>query len=77
MANRIDTKNDGKRDKLNRQDAAAAVNYISENLTFSRTKDNPRFDDLVVSLADAHENRRARQVTEWEQMRQYHIQHIA
>ena len=30
---------------------------------------NFRFDDLIVSLANAHENRRARQVTEWERMR--------
>lgn len=28
-----------------------------------------RFDDLLVSLSSAHENRRARQVTEWERMR--------
>lgn len=25
-------------------------------------------DDVIVSLADAYENQRARQVTEWEQM---------
>jgi hypothetical protein len=29
-------------------------------------------DDVIASLANAHENRRARQVTEWEKMpRQY------
>ena len=28
-----------------------------------------RLDDLIVTLANAHENRRARQVTEWEHMR--------
>jgi hypothetical protein len=27
-------------------------------------------DDVIVSLADAYENKRARQVTEWEQMHQ-------
>lgn len=26
-------------------------------------------DDLIVSLANAHENRRARQVNEWEELR--------
>ncbi len=74
MANRINPKIDGKLDNLNRQNAAA-INYISETLSSSRSqpKDNPRFDDLIVSLANAHENRRARQVTEWERMRQYNI----
>lgn len=76
MVNRTAKKRDGELDKFTRQDAAAAVNYISENLTFARTKDIPRFDDLIVSLANAHENRRARQVTEWEK-RQYHVQHAA
>ena len=69
MANRIDTKNDGKRDKLNRQDAAAAINYISETLTSARSQPK-QIDDLIVSLSNAHENRRARQVTEWERIRQ-------
>ena len=31
------------------------------------------FDDLIVSLANAHENRRARQVTEWERMRRQYF----
>ncbi len=31
------------------------------------------FDDVIASLANAHENRRARQVTEWERMRQHYI----
>ena len=69
MANRIDTKNDGKRDKLTRQDAAAAINYISETLTSARSQPK-HIDDLIVSLSNAHENARARQVTEWERMRQ-------
>jgi hypothetical protein len=71
MANRFNQQTDGKPDKLTRQDALAAASYISENLSSgsSRTRDNPRFDDLIVSLANAHENRRARQVNEWEEMR--------
>jgi hypothetical protein len=71
MVNRINPKRDGELDKLTRHDAAAALNYISENLSTSRSKDNPRIDDLILSLANAHENRRARQVTEWEEMRRY------
>ncbi len=68
MVNRIDPR---RRDKLTRQDTP--INYISDTFSSSRTKDTPRFDDLIVSLANAHENRRARQVTEWEQMRRYNI----
>ena len=31
---------------------------------------NLSVDDVIVSLANAYENRRARQATEWERMRQ-------
>lgn len=76
MVNRTAKKRDGELDKLTRQDAAAAVNFISENL--SSTRSQPKhIDDLIVSLSNAHENRRARQVTEWEQMRQYNIRATA
>ena len=70
MANRITTKTDPELDRLTRQDAADAISYISEALFSNRSqnKDIPRFDDLIVSLSNAHENRRARQVTEWESM---------
>ena len=34
-----------------------------------RRLDSPVFDDVIAALANAHENRRARQVTEWESMR--------
>ena len=71
MVNRINQNADSNRDKLTRQDAAA-INYISENLTFSRSQPK-HIDDLIVSLANTHENRRARQVTEWEKMRQHHV----
>ena len=71
MANRINTTADGKRDKFTPQDAAAALNYFSETLSSARSQNKPRFDDLIVSLANAHENRRARQVSEWEKMPRY------
>ena len=79
MVNRISPKTDPEFDKLTRQDAAAAINYISDTLSSARSqsKDNPRFDDLIVSLTNAHENRRARQVTEWERMRRQNIQPAA
>lgn len=72
MVNRINPNRDSKRDRLNRQDAAA-INYFSE--TLPSTKSQPKYiDDLIVFLANAHENARARQVTEWERMRQYNVQ---
>jgi hypothetical protein len=55
-------------DNLNAHDAAAIINHA-----LSSTRSQPRNDffndDLIVSLADSYENKRARQVTEWE-MRQ-------
>ncbi|CAN5603445.1 hypothetical protein BH10ACI3_BH10ACI3_26160 [soil metagenome] len=57
--------------KFNRQ-TAVAINYTSRSIS-SQPKDEPRFDDLIVSLANAHENRRARQVNEWERMRQPYV----
>jgi len=51
-------------DKLNEQDAAA---IISHALASGRSRDNNYIgDELIVSLADAYENKRARQVNEWE-----------
>ena len=43
----------------------------SQTLTDSRSHNtNARpFDDVIASLANATENRRARQVSEWERMR--------
>ena len=58
-------------DKLNAQDAAAIINHALSS-SRSQSKDNFFNDDLIVSLADAHENKRARQVNEWERR-----QHVA
>ena len=79
MVNRIATKTDPEFDRLTRQDAADAINYISDTLSSARSqaKDNPRFDDLIVSLSNAHENCRARQVTEWERMHLQSVQPVA
>jgi len=66
MANRTDLRNSSELDKLTRQDAAAALKYLSGPPTNFQT--NHSFDDLVVSLAGARENRRARQVNEWERI---------
>lgn len=72
MVNRLNQNTVRNRDKLTRQDAAA-INYISE--PFSTSRSQPKhIDDLILSLANAHENRRARQVAEWEKMRQRYVQ---
>lgn len=62
MADQIRIKKDGERDKLNTQDIAAIRHFSS------LSSDRIRFEDLIVSLANAHENRRAQQVTEWESL---------
>ncbi len=73
MVNRINQNNYVECDRLTRQDAVDAINYISESRTPAQSQ--PRqLDDLIMSLANAHENRRARQVTEWESMRRHSVQ---
>ena len=59
-------------DKLNAADHAVMLTQASEILSSQRNRNNKETssnDELIGSLANAHENRRARQVTEWEQMR--------
>jgi hypothetical protein len=62
----------GEIDKLNENETLAVLNYISELLSArpSKSKDNnPINDELIISLQDAYENKRARQVFEWEAAR--------
>lgn len=58
-------------DKLNENEQVVVLNYISQLLSsrISKQKENPSKDDLIVSLQDAYENKRARQVFEWERVR--------
>lgn len=60
-------------DKLTPADAAAARSYIAKNPP-SRSVDNVIVDDVIAYLANAHENRRARQVTEWERLGGHQLQ---
>ena len=55
-------------DKLNVHDAAAVINHARSSAR-SQQKETHINDELIVSLADSYENKRAQQVTEWE-MRQ-------
>ncbi|MDQ3713292.1 MAG: hypothetical protein M3388_13890 [Acidobacteriota bacterium] len=65
-------------DKLNDNDAIAVVNYISQLLSnrISKSKEPKSNDDLILSLSDAYENRRARQVVEWEKVRRQNAQRV-
>lgn len=63
--------------KLNEHETLAVESYISQLLSNrnSKSKDNlPTNDELIVSLADAYENKRARQVIEWEKLGRQNIQ---
>lgn len=63
MVNQIDSIRDFAHDKSQQQ---LSDTHFSDK---SRINYRSRFDELIVSLANTHENRRARQVTEWERMR--------
>lgn len=68
MVNRNNTNVNREIDKLNENDTLAVLSYISELLSSRKlqSKENPLNDELIGSLSDAYENKRARQVTEWE-----------
>ena len=63
MANRINTERpfDARKDGIN------AVNFDSDRST-TRNKPYSVTDDLIIALANAYENKRAQQVTEWERL---------
>jgi len=66
--------------KLNEHESLAVVSYISQLLSARlprKSKETKPNDDLIVSLADAYENRRARQVVEWEKARRQNAQRTA
>ncbi len=69
----------GEIDKLNETETLAVVNYISQLLSkrISKQSENPANDDVIVSLSDAYENKRARQVFEWEKVRRQNVQRAA
>lgn len=56
-----------------------AVSGLAELLSSRKpqSKDNPINDELIVSLSDAYENKRARQVTEWERLRRQAVRRSA
>ena len=66
-------------DKLNENETSEVLDYISEILSTRNPKpiENLPNDDLIVTLSDAYENKRARQVFEWERVRRQNIQRAA
>jgi hypothetical protein len=58
-------------DKLNDKEASAVLDFITELLSTRKSNSNETFfyDELITSLSDKHENRRAVQVFEWEKVR--------
>lgn len=72
MVKQTKIKVEGEINKLNEQETTKVLDYISTILSArhpKKSKDNLINDDLIVSLQDAYENKRARQVFEWEAVR--------
>lgn len=65
--------------KLNENETLEVLDYISELLSTRKpkSKEIQPNDDLIVSLSDAYENKRARQVFEWERVRRQNTQRAA
>jgi hypothetical protein len=79
MVNRANTNVNSEITKLNEHETAAVLDYISSLLSSRKpkSKENPLHDDLILSLSDAYENKRARQVFEWERVRRQNVQRAA
>lgn len=54
---------------LNENESSNLLNYIPKPFSKKKSKQNSLTDDLIVALSDAYENKRARQVFEWEAIR--------
>jgi len=78
MVNRTERKVTREIDKIAEAQPSAVISYVSKARSFrtNQNKENPN-DELIGTLADAHENRRAQQVSEWEQMRRTRVHSAA
>ena len=59
------------RTRITKTGAAGKQSNISSPhtlLSSSKPRSNEKTEDVIVSLSDAYENRRARQVGEWERL---------
>ncbi len=79
MVERTNTHVNAEIDKLTENDTLAVLNYISELVSAKQAPalDISFNDELIMSLSDAYENQRARQVTEWERLRRQNVRRAA
>ena len=86
MVNKINSKIVRDIDKLNENETLAVHEYISQLLsrrhsvpttTTATSAENQFNDDLIASLSDRRENRRAQQVVEWERTRRRNVPRAA
>lgn len=77
MINRIDGNRARENDNINKQAAARGYNAGSTAARKLIPNEHMAGDEVIAALANAHENRRARQVTEWESMRRYNVRSAA
>ena len=59
-------KNGKERNNSTEKTDLTGINPLSPPFSNSRTNPNKFTDELIISLSNAYENRRARQVFEWE-----------
>lgn len=76
MVKRTSPKIKSEIDNINEAESSKSINQISQLLSnhYSKQFDAQLNDDLILSLSDKHENRRARQVFEWEKIRRQNAQ---
>ncbi|MBA3335291.1 MAG: hypothetical protein H0T08_06745 [Acidobacteria bacterium] len=69
----------GEFNKLNEIESRDVITYISKMISARTTqqKEPSPNDDLILSLSNAYENKRARQVIEWEKVRRQNSQRTA
>ncbi len=78
MVNRLTIPVNSDIERRNSQDAFTAPPYPHDRRSARKSQNNNNIpiDDLIVSLANADENRRARQATEWERMRRQNFSRV-
>lgn len=71
MVRRTNDRIASENNKLNEHETSALLNFISESRSIRKSKsiEITPSDDIILSLSDAYENKRARQVFEWERVR--------
>lgn len=76
MVNRNDSRDAREFDDISDKDTRAVLAEIPELLSYRRPRlrEGHFNDELIVTLSDSYENKRARQVNEWE--RKQHVERV-